>query len=225
MFDHDGTDLHSDLENQATTSEESPMIQNRDNKKQKSNEVTDENHTTTDNDAPLAARPDWYVAANNVFEHTLKLNINPVSFVGRKNHNPYSNIPKCADETVDLEVECDTSLYCLQCKQLNNYCHRKVYKDYIKTKLFANYANQLVKPKYDEIKEAMKEAYNERRCVMVHEEFKFYDREDIDMPDCLVGYSFELATLIKDVVKAAKINHETRLGVCKYVAAKRMRMC
>ena len=88
---------------QASIDEDS-VKKNKGDEDKNTTDTTEESIDETNNNTPLAERPDWYVVANKCFEHTLKLNINPVSFVGRKNHNPYSNIPKCADKTVELEV-------------------------------------------------------------------------------------------------------------------------
>ena len=157
--------------------------------------------------------------------HKLKKNINPVSFVGRNDYNPYSNIPPCTEESTELEIEEDPSKFCRQCKQLNSYCHRIVYQEFIKRKLFSIYSNQLKSPSLDKIKEEMKIAYNEKRRVEIVKEFHLYDQENIDMPPCLISYLFRLRSLIHEVTEATKINFETREGVSKYIAAKRMRMC
>ena len=170
-------------------------------------------------------RPKWYVAGNHFFQKCLKVNINPVSFIGQQNYNPYSDIPTCAEDTTDLERGEDPSKFCRQCKQLNSYCHRVVYQDFIKKRIFADYMNQIKKPSFNEIKEAMKEAYNEKRRVEYHKEFGFVDKEKADLPECLMSYSYKMRSLLYEVAEATKINYETRQGVCKCVAAKRMQMC
>ena len=60
---------------------------------------------------------------------------------------------------------------------------------------------------------------------MYHHNFSFVDRKEEDMPLCLVGYSFKLVRLIQDVVATTNINNKIREGVCKCIAAKRMRQC
>ena len=124
-----------------------------------------------------------------------------MSFIGQTNYNPYSHIPSCAQETTELEVEEDPSKYCQECKQLNSYCHKIVYHDLIKKTLFRRYMNRIKKPSYEEIKEAMKEAYNEKRRVEYHNEFGFVDREQAELPRCLLAYSFKLKNLLYEVQK------------------------
>ena len=149
----------------------------------------------------MKSRPSWYVTANTYFQKLLKANINPVSFIGRNNHNPYSNIPPCKDSTAELEVEEDPAKYCLQCNQLNAYCHRVVYQDFIKKKLFSKYMNRITKPTYDEVKAEMRIAYNQKREVEYHKEFGFIDNENVELPLCLIGYSFDLVNLSNKLQK------------------------
>ena len=85
--------------------------------------------------------------------------------------------------------------------------------------------NRIKKPTYEEINETMKEAYNEKRRVEYHKEFRFVDREQAELPHCLLAYSFKRKSLLYKVAEATKINYKTCCSVCKCVAAKRMRMC
>ena len=73
--------------------------------------------------------------------------------------------------------------------------------------------NRITKPLYDKIKAEMKVAHNEKRRVEFHKECGFYDKEDVELLLCLIGFLFELVTLIQQVAEATKINLETREGV------------
>ena len=61
----------------------------------------------------------------------MKRNINPVSYIGEKEETTLENIvsPKLEGEQVPLEKDMDEKLYCASCKQLHEFCHRKVFPD------------------------------------------------------------------------------------------------
>lgn len=163
----------------------------------------------------------FYDAAQELLKTTFSASINSASFTGRNNLSS-KNVPKSYQGI--LEIEMDSSLYCRHCKQLKkNYCHRVVYSDYIKKKLFSMYSNKGRQPGIDEFTEKMTEAYNEARRVNYHRKFNFYDAVHYEMPGCLAKYSMEIVRLMQEVVEATKINDETREGVIQMIKAKRHR--
>ena len=87
-----------------------------------------------------------------------------------------------------LEKEIDEKLYCESCKQLHEYCHRKVFSDYIKKKVFYEYKNKTSSPKTDEIQAEIKEGYNEKCKVDVHGQFNFYDGAVYPLPIWLLWF-------------------------------------
>ena len=160
-----------------------------------SNEATN-SHTlkyseTTTQTGSARDKP-WYQKATEAFEKSMKTNLNPVSFVGRK--DPKSTKGDATDEegNTALEVQIDPTQYCEHCKQLLTHCHRRTYHDFITKKLFWMYRNQVEQPGWDEIKKQMRIAYNEHRRSRYHERFGFYDGEEWELPGCLENFSFTI---------------------------------
>ena len=167
----------------------------------------------------------WYEAAATQFQQNMRSSINPVSFEGRKTLTSKwnSTADKNGNDITPLEVDIDPFLYCEHCKQLNTHCHKRCYKDYILKKLFFMYSNKTEQPTLEQIKAEVFIAYNERRKVMDHEKFGFYDGVDWELPKCIKDYCTEIAKLIKEVVVATRINNETREGNVQMLRAKRFR--
>ena len=167
----------------------------------------------------------FYDAANEVFQTQMKRNMNPVSFVGKKEETTLDNTvsPKLEGDQGPLEKPMDKKLNCAACKQLHDFCHRKVYSDYIKKKIFYDYKNKTNYPDSDEIQAKIKEAYNEKRRVDVHLHFNFYDGAVYPLLNCLYGYSWELVHMVNDLTECARINHDTKNGIVEFIRAKRHR--
>ena len=143
----------------------------------------------------------------------MKRNINPVTFIGKKEETTLDNTvsPKLEGEQVPLEKEMDEKLYCTACKQLHEYCHRRIYSDYIKNKVFYEYKNKTTNPESEEIQAIIKEGYNEKRKVDVHGHFNFYDGAVYPLPYCLYGFSWELVHLVNELTECARINCDTKM--------------
>ena len=97
------------------------------------------------------SKPTYYDEVQKLLKETFKASMNPVSFEG-KNNISSNNLPTNLQGA--LEIEMDPGLYCRHCKQLKKeYCHRVVYADYIKKKLFSIYSNKGRQPGSDEFRE------------------------------------------------------------------------
>ena len=75
----------------------------------------------------------------------------------------------------------DLSRFCCHCKQLNSYCRKLVYKDFITKKLFYLYSNKVNQPIFKEIKEQTVITYNMKRIVNYADSFRFYDGAEIEL--------------------------------------------
>ena len=161
----------------------------------------------------------FFNAANEEFQKQMRRNINPVSFIGKKEETALENTvsPKLEGEQVPLEKDMDKTLYCTACKQLHEYCHRRKYSDYIKKKIFFEYKNKTTNPEPDEIQAVIKEGYNEKRKVEVHSEFKFYDGAVYPLPNCLYGFSWELVHMVNELTGCTRINCNTKNGIVEFI--------
>ena len=126
-------------------------------------------------------------------------------------------------KSASLEIEMDKETYCPDCKQLLDHCHRRVYSDYIKKKLFFKFANITRQPECDEVLTAFQAAYNEVRRVSFHQKFNFYDGAELEVPDCMYKYQWDLVHMIEEIVEGCKINKETKDGIVQLIKAKRLR--
>ena len=124
----------------------------------------------------------------------MKINIDPVSYIGKKDETTLNNTvsPMLEGEKVPLEKPMDKKLHCPACKQLHEYCHRKVCSDCIKKKIFYKYKNKTNYPEPEEIQALIKEGYNEKLKVDDHLHFNFHDSAIYPLPNCLYGYSWDL---------------------------------
>ena len=166
----------------------------------------------------------WYKDAERRFKESMSMNLNKVSYLGKKQISSTYNhrtVSESADEP--LETNIDPKLYCKHCKQLNVHCHNRIYSDYITKKMFSMYSNKIDNPGYDKMKKQMELAYNEKRRCNYYDRFEFYDSAHAELPWYLEYQSFTIAKMIQEVVVATRINHETREGVVKLLRAKRFR--
>lgn len=168
---------------------------------------------------------DWCKVANKEFKKSLEKNLNPVSFTGMNKLTSVSNGYHGSEleKQLGLERVMDISLYCPHCKQLNDFCHFKVYSDYIEKKLFYKYTSKTEYPGDPVIYKDCVEAYNEKRRVIFHDKFEFYDGAEIDLPYCLVKHAYDIETMIQSIVRATNINNNIRKGVVQCIRAKRSR--
>ena len=179
-----------------------------------------------DAEQDLKKKP-YFAAIDSIYNESMKTNLNRVSFVG-KTLLSSDHARKRAAETMDIgmspiEIAMNSNKYCKDCNQLYEFCHRRVYSDYIKKKVFFEYANITVQPKCDDIIKTCEESYNEIRRVSFHQKFNFYDGAEQDLPPCLYAFSWELVHMIEEIIEGAKINSETKDGIIKLIAAKRLR--
>ena len=98
----------------------------------------------------------YFEAADKSYKQSLKTNINTVSFQGKTMftslHADESIVnTKTYLKSASLEIEMDKEMYCKDCIQLLDHCHRRVYSDYIKKKLFFKFANITRKPECDKV--------------------------------------------------------------------------
>ena len=179
-----------------------------------------------DAEQDLKKKP-YFAAIDSIYNESMKTNLNRVSFVG-KTLLSSDHARKRAAETMDIgmspiEITMNSNKYCKDCNQLCEFCHRRVYSDYIKKKVFFEYANITVQPKCDDIIKTCEDSYNEIRRVSFHQKFNFYDGAEQDLPPCLYAFSWELVHMIEEIIEGAKINSETKDGIIKLIAAKRLR--
>ena len=170
----------------------------------------------------------YFEAADKCYKESLKTNINMVSFQGKTMftslHADESIVnTKTYLKSASLEIEMDKETYCPDCQQLLDHCHRRVYSDYIKKKLFFKFANITRQPECDEVLTAFQAAYNEVRRVSFHQKFNFYDGAELEVPDCMYKYQWDLVHMIEEIVEGCKINKETKDGIVQLIKAKRLR--
>ena len=167
----------------------------------------------------------WCKAANNEYKKSLEKNLNPISFTRMNKLTSVSNGYHGSDleKKLGLERVMDPLLYCHHCKQLNENCHFKVYGDYIEKKLLYEYTSKTEYPGDPVIYKECVQAYNEKRRVVFHDKFGFYDRAKIDLPYCLVKHAYDIETMVQNIVKATNINNNIRKGVVQCIRAKRSR--
>ena len=176
---------------------------------------------------PNLKKKPYFEAADEIYNESMKTNLNRVSFVGKTLLSSDHARQRLAETshlvTTPIEISMNTDLYCKDCKQLSDFCHRKVYSDYIKKKVFYEYANITVQPECDAVLKKCKDCYNEIRRVCYHQKFNFYDGAEQELPPCLYAFSWEIVHMTQEIIEGAKINNETKDGIVQLIAAKRLR--